>query len=126
MKNLSRYWGYLLLLFVLAGWVTGDVGPAVLTLTSVAASLYFLFQAPMWCGARTRKDEFCRNNSRGLLVGCHHRQHKWQTMVMLTHVSQWRDMCGKMLRGLGRQAATISALAAVASTLIAAIALAAS
>lgn len=125
MKNLSRYWGYVLLLLIVAGWISGDVGPAILILASVVASVYFLFQAPMWCGARTRKDQFCRNNSRGLLVGCPQvRQHKWQSLGMIVHVSAWKDLCGKMFRGLGRQAATISALATLASALIAAIALA--
>jgi hypothetical protein len=32
----------------------------------------------MWCGAKARKGEWCRNNSYGLLLGCHLREHKWQ------------------------------------------------
>ena len=47
---------------------------------SLAALGYFLFQAPMWCGAETRKGDWCRNNSHGLLRGCSLRQHKWQRL----------------------------------------------
>lgn len=47
---------------------------------SLAALGYFLFQAPMWCGAETRKGDWCRKNSHGLLRGCSIRQHKWQQL----------------------------------------------
>jgi hypothetical protein len=42
-----------------------------------------LFLAPVWCGAFTRKNEFCRNNSWGLLLGCHLREHRWQKFKMI-------------------------------------------
>ena len=63
----------------------GDCGPAllafmysVIAILSMLALVYFLFQAPLPCGADTRNGEHCRNNSHGLLLGCWIRQHKWQ------------------------------------------------
>jgi hypothetical protein len=32
----------------------------------------------VWCCAVIRTGQPCRNNSRGLLLGCSFRQHKWQ------------------------------------------------
>jgi hypothetical protein len=55
-------------------------GLAVILALSLAALVYFLFQAPVWCGAETRKGEWCRKNSHGLLRGCSIRQHKWQRL----------------------------------------------
>ena len=40
----------------------------------------FLLQAPVSCGAETRKGEWRRKNSHGLLRGCSIRQHKWQRL----------------------------------------------
>lgn len=84
MKRLSRiltlYWGYLALVLAVMGFFLHALGPVVVLLLSLAALGYFLLEAPVWCGAETRKGEHCRKNSRGLLRGCAIRQHKWQRL----------------------------------------------
>jgi len=77
-RLLTRYWGYLAIVLAVGGYFLHDLGAAVILALSLAALGYFLFQAPMWCGAETRKGEWCRNNSHGLVRGCSIRQHKWQ------------------------------------------------
>jgi hypothetical protein len=53
-----------------------SIGLAVVIALGLAALGYFLFQTPVWCGAETRKEEWCRKNSYGLLRGCSIREHK--------------------------------------------------
>ncbi|MBM7490117.1 hypothetical protein JOD64_001339 [Micromonospora luteifusca] len=90
MKILRRYWGLVALALLLTAWWTTQVGPGVLYLLSGAVVLWSLFQAPAWCGAATRsRGGFCRNNSRGLLLGCHLREHRWQKFKMLFYFSRW-------------------------------------
>jgi hypothetical protein len=79
-RLLTRYWGYLAVAIAIAGFFLHGIGLAVILALSLAALGYFLFQAPMWCGAETRKGEWCRKNSHGLLRGCSLRQHKWQRL----------------------------------------------
>jgi hypothetical protein len=92
---------------------------------SVAALGYFLFQAPLWCGAVTREGTLCRNNSSGLLIGCHLREHKWQKLKMAFVPKAWRELNRGLwatpregvntLAGLG---SVVSALAAVVAILV--------
>ncbi|MEV4718962.1 hypothetical protein AB0J94_17375 [Micromonospora noduli] len=89
MKILRRYWGLVALALLLTAWWTTQVGPGVLYLLSGAVVLWSLFQAPAWCGASRSRDGFCRNNSRGLLLGCHLREHRWQKFKMLFYSSRW-------------------------------------
>jgi hypothetical protein len=128
---LRRYWGFLALVAALAGWVglvlgkvtTSIVGPVLVL--SVAALGYFLFQAPLWCGAITREGTLCRNNSSGLLIGCHLREHKWQKLKMAFVPKAWRELNRGLwatpregvntLAGLG---SVVSALAAVVAVLV--------
>jgi hypothetical protein len=79
-RLLTRYWGYLAIVFALAGYFLHGLGLAVILALSLAALGYFLLQAPVSCGAETRKGEWCRKNSHGLLRGCSIRQHKWQRL----------------------------------------------
>jgi len=80
MNKLLRYWGYLALILALAGWFAHLFTAVVILVLSVAALLYVLVQAPVWCGAIIRDGKMCRNNSSGVLLGCHLRQHKWQKL----------------------------------------------
>jgi hypothetical protein len=128
---LGRYWGVLALLAAVACWVgvvLGKVTTAIVGLVlvlSVAALLYFLFQAPLWCGAVTRDGLLCRNNSSGLLIGCHLREHKWQKIKMTFVPKAWRKLNRGLwatpkegvntLAGLG---SAVSALAALITILI--------
>jgi hypothetical protein len=79
-RLLTRYWGYLAIIIAVVGYVLHKIGFALILALSLAALGYFLFQAPMWCGAETRKGQWCRENSHGLLIGCYRRQHKWQRL----------------------------------------------
>jgi hypothetical protein len=79
-KLLTRYWGYLALIIAIIGFFAHSLGLAVVLILSLAALGYFLLQAPVWCCAVTRTGDLCRDNSRGLLLGCHRRQHKWQRL----------------------------------------------
>jgi hypothetical protein len=79
-RLLARSWGYLAIIIAVAGYFLHRIALAVILALSLAALGYFLFQAPMWCGAETRKGEWCRRNSHGLLRGCSLRQHKWQRL----------------------------------------------
>jgi hypothetical protein len=76
-KFLQRYWGYIALALVIMGWATHAIGYMVIAIISLLALVYFLFQAPLTCGAETRQGLNCRKNSNGLLMGCSIRQHKW-------------------------------------------------
>jgi len=128
---LKRYWGFLALAAAVACWVglvlgklTTAIAGVVLVL-SVGAVLYFLFQAPLWCGAVTREGTLCRNNSSGLLIGCHLREHKFQKLKMTFVPKAWRELNQGLwatpregvntLAGLG---SAVSALAAVVMILI--------
>jgi hypothetical protein len=78
-KKIWPYWGLIALVVAVAGWVTADIGPVGLTVLFALSFLWFLLQAPLPCGADTRKiGQSCRFNARGLLRGCHLEQHKWQ------------------------------------------------
>lgn len=77
-RALTRYWGYLAIALAISGYFVHGLGWAAMLAFSLAALGYFLLQAPVWCGAETRKGECCRRNSNGLLRGCSYRQHKWQ------------------------------------------------
>ncbi|GHH49407.1 hypothetical protein GCM10018775_45030 [Streptomyces umbrinus] len=53
-----------------------------------------LFQAPVTCGAPVRgREDGCRNNASGLLLGCHIRQHRWQKLKPLIVRRQVREFC---------------------------------
>ena len=78
MRILTRYWDYLALVLAVWGFFLHALGLMVILVLSLGALGYFLFQAPVSCNAETRKGEWCRKNSQGLLLGCSIRQHKWQ------------------------------------------------
>lgn len=116
MKGIARYWGYVLLAVLLTVWWTTKVGPVVLVVLSLIVTGYFLFQAPIWCGAVNRDQTLCRRNASGLLLGCSLRQHKWQKLKMTFVPPMWR----KLNRGLWANPttglATIGAVVGIVST----------
>lgn len=110
------------------GLILGKVSTAIVGLVlvlSVGAVVYFLFQAPLWCGAVTRDGTLCRNNSSGVLIGCHLREHKFQKLKMAFVPKAWRELNRGLwatprdgvttLSGLG---SAVSALAAVVAILL--------
>ncbi len=123
MRLLARYWGYLVLVAVVAFWVTGAGGAIAVILFSVAAAVYFLFQAPVWCGAVTRTGTLCRRNSSGLLMGCSYRQHKWQRVRMTVVPHAWRELNHGLWISPSVSVTTLAALSSVVSALAAVVAL---
>jgi len=122
-KKLGQMWGYLILVVVAYGWFGTAMGPGIIAMLSGLVVLYTLFQAPMWCCANTRSGEPCRNNAYGILLGCHVRQHKWQKMKMAVSASSWGQLTKRVLSSVGGVSASISALAGVASVIVAVAAL---
>ena len=114
-NTIGRYWGYVLLLAIPFLWSAQWAGPGIIAIWSAFAVLYFLFQAPTWCCADTRKNEFCRNNARGVLLGCHLRQHKWQKLKMAFREQAAAKTFRRMLSGVSGVAASLSAVAGTVS-----------
>ena len=89
---------------------------------SVAVVLWSLFMAPAWCGAvnRTpgREIEFCRNNSLGLLLGCHLAEHRFQKFKMIFIESRWGHFTLGMWVTPNAAIATVSAISGIVAPLI--------
>lgn len=123
-KFLTRYWGYLALVIAIFGFSAHSLGFAVILVLSLAALGYFLVQAPVWCCAVTRTGDLCRDNSHGLLLGCHRRQHKWQRLRQTFTPAGGRALlsAGKSASGLlvlvGGLFAGIQALIAIGEILL--------
>ncbi|WP_344617733.1 hypothetical protein [Dactylosporangium salmoneum] len=117
MKGFGKYWGYIVLVLLLTAWWTTKIGPPVLVALSVLVTLYFLFQAPIWCGAINRDQTLCRRNASGLLLGCSYRQHKWQKLKMMVVPPMWRKLNHGLWASPTTGLATIGALLGIASTL---------
>jgi hypothetical protein len=115
-----RYWGYLALALAVLGAVEHLAVAAVLVLAGLAF-VYLLLLAPLWCGAETREGLACRNNSRGLLLGCWIREHKWQRLKKAFVPARWGEL-GRSLFGSAKDGlATISAFIAIGTAAAAAI-----
>lgn len=92
--GLAQWWGVLAGALLIAAWINRTTGPAVVVTLSAATALWCLFQAPVTCGAPVRnRNDGCRNNASGLLLGCHIRQHRWQKLKMLILRRQLREFC---------------------------------
>ncbi len=122
-KFLARYWGYLLLMIVLAAWFYTDVGPIPLGIGSGLVLLFTLFMAPMPCCAETREELYCRNNGTGILGGCHIKAHKWQNAKALVRQQSWAKLSRHVFGSVSGNATAISAAAATTSAAAAVITL---
>jgi uncharacterized protein YjeT (DUF2065 family) len=116
MKGFSRYWGYLAFIILVTAWWSRSVGPVALIVLSLLVTAYFLFQAPVWCGAVNRDETLCRNNSGGLLLGCSKRQHKWQKLQMAVVPHAWRRMNRGLWTSPQTGLATLGAIFGLIST----------
>jgi hypothetical protein len=119
-RFLRRYWGYIALALAIAGWFTHAVGYVAILIVSLVALVYFLVQAPLTCGAETRKGEHCRHNSNGLLLGCYIRQHKWQRVRDVFVSRKWRDVFHDLMGTWKDRLGTIGALIAILSLFVSA------
>lgn len=117
-KFLRRYWGYVALAVVITGWATDAIGYAVIAIISFMALIYFLFQAPLTCGAETRQGLPCRKNSRGILMGCAYRQHKWQKVRDILVTRRWRDVYHGLMGSTKDKLGTVSALISLLSVFV--------
>ncbi|MEU8978579.1 hypothetical protein [Streptomyces sp. NPDC048309] len=120
MKGIGKYWGWAVFAVLLAGWLTADLGPGVLVALSAISTVYFFFRAPAWCGALGR-DGSCRNNSKGVMMGCHLRQHKWQKLKMVVVRERWRQLARELFpnatTGLATIGGALGVISAVAASL---------
>lgn len=118
-KLLNRYGGYILAALLVFMWLSGAVGPVAIIIMSVVVSLYFLLAAPLWCGAINRDGStLCRRNSRGLLLGCGYRQHKWQKIKLAFIPRGFRRFTNAMFGNAANATASITALLALASAFV--------
>jgi hypothetical protein len=112
------YWGLVALVVAVTGWLTSDIGLAGLGVLFALSFLWFLFQAPLPCGAPTRKQgETCRNNARGLLRGCRFEQHKWQRLRSLIIHHQLRHTARELFPTPATGLASLGAIVALVCTL---------
>lgn len=118
MKGIGKYWGWIAFTTLLVGWLTSDFGPSVLLALSVLSTVYFFFQAPAWCGAVGR-DGACRNNSKGVMMGCHLRQHKWQKMKMVVVRERWRLLARDLFPNATTALASLGGILALISSVVA-------
>ena len=109
-NSLARWWGFALVVALLAALPTRAVPATLLFALSGLGLVWALFLAPVWCGAVTRKNEFCRNNSWGLLLGCHLREHRWQKFRMIFVTRRWQQLNRGLWSSPAAVLATISGL----------------
>jgi hypothetical protein len=78
-----------------------------------------LFFAPVWCGAVTRKHGPCHNNSWGLLMGCHLREHRWQKFKMMFVSRRWQQLNRELWSSPPAILATVSGLVTIVGVVVA-------
>lgn len=116
MSGIKRYWGLVALAVLVTAWWTLNAGPAALLVLSGLVAVWALFQAPAWCGAVNRGGRtFCRDNSRGILLGCHRREHKWQKFKLLFVSRRWRVFSRGLWASPSAKLATISGVVGTVS-----------
>jgi len=111
---LVNYWGYGLAVLLVYSAGGATLGPGLTLVAMLLLIAYVLLGAPVWCGAINRqrgKDvEYCRNNSYGLLVGCHIRQHRWDKLKTPWWGQSWREHTRGLWAGPAAKLATVSAV----------------
>src|SRR5215210_6461832 len=114
----ARRTGLILVVLLLLLLPNDEVDPAIVIGLSVSVVLWSLFLAPAWCGAvnrrRGREIEFCRNNSLGLLLGCHLAEHRLQKFKMIFIEGRWAHFTRGMWATPNAVLATISAIFGIA------------
>lgn len=86
-RVVARYFGWITLGVALVWW--GRLDPTITAVLVLTAALYIGFGTPTWCGAMTRRNQVCRNNAHGILMGCHLREHRWQKLRMAIIPRYW-------------------------------------
>ena len=122
MGGLGEWWGVLAGALLIAAWINRTAGPAVVITLSGIVLLWCLFQAPVPCGAEVRAKggrDGCRNNARGLLLGCHITQHRLQKLRMLLFRRQIRTFCSGLFSDGKATVVTLAGLGSFISGLAA-------
>lgn len=110
---MGQWWGVIAAALLIAAWINKAAGPAIVASLSALVLIWCFFQAPVTCGAPVRgRDDGCRNNATGLLMGCHIRQHRWQKLKLLIVRRRVREFCTGLFSD-GKE--TLVTLAAVGS-----------
>lgn len=118
--GLGQWWGVLASALLIAAWINRAAGPVVIAVLSAAVLLWSFFQAPVTCGAPVRgREDGCRNNATGLLMGCHIRQHRWQKLKMLILRRQLREFCSGLFSDGKATLVTLAAIGSFLSGLVA-------
>ncbi|MEV0903700.1 hypothetical protein [Streptomyces hokutonensis] len=111
--GLGQWWGVIAAALLVAAWINKAAGPVVVVSLSSLVLIWCFFQAPVTCGAPVRgREDGCRNNATGLLMGCHIRQHRWQKLKLLIVRRRVREFCTGLFSD-GKE--TLVTLAAVGS-----------
>jgi hypothetical protein len=92
----ARYFGWVVLGIALIWW--GRLDPTVTAVLVLTAALYIGFRTPTWCGAITRRQQICRNNAHGVMMGCHLREHRWQKLRLAIVPKSWSALWGRLWR----------------------------
>ena len=118
--GLRQWWGVLAGALLIAASINGAAGPAVVVVLSAAVLLWSFFQAPVTCGAPVRgRDDGCRNNATGLLMGCHIRQHRWEKLKLLIVRRRVREFCAGLFSNGKETLVTLAAVGSFVSGLVA-------
>jgi hypothetical protein len=118
-NSLARWWGFAFVVAVLAALPSREVPAAILFVLSGLGLVWVLFFAPVWCGADTRKHESCRNNSWGLLLGCHLREHRWQKFKMMFVNRRWQQLNRGLWSSPAEILATVSGVVTIVGVVVA-------
>ncbi|MGW0935006.1 hypothetical protein [Streptomyces sp. NPDC002666] len=118
--GLRQWWGVIAAALLVAAWVNRAAGPAGVTALSALVLIWCFFQAPVTCAAPVRgREDGCRNNATGLLMGCHIRQHRWQKLKMLILRRQLRAFFSGLFSDGKAALVTLAALGSFLSGLAA-------
>ncbi|MGY5126783.1 hypothetical protein [Streptomyces nigrescens] len=118
--GLGQWWGVLAGALLIAAWINKAAGPAVVIALSAVVLLWCTFQAPVTCGAPVRgREDGCRINASGLLLGCHIRQHRWQKLKMLFVRRQVRAFCSGLFSDGKATIVTLAGIGSFVSGLVA-------
>ncbi|HEY9369720.1 hypothetical protein [Streptomyces sp.] len=118
--GLGQWWGVVAGALLIAAWINKAAGPAVVVSLSAAVLAWCFFQAPVTCGAGVRgRQDGCRNNATGLLLGCHIRQHRWQKLKMLIIRRKVRAFCSGLFSDGKATLVTLAAIGSFLSGLVA-------
>ena len=118
--GLGQWWGIIIAALLIAAWINKAAGPASVATLSAVVLIWCFFQAPVTCGAPVRgREDGCRNNATGLLMGCHIRQHRWQKLKMLILRRQVREFCSGLFSDGKATLVTLAAIGSFVSGLVA-------